>query len=165
MGNDLFDFVSPLALQHFAHLYSSAQELPHKPSFWTYLSDLTHLSTFLVDPPDVKSRHEELCLQHPLLSPLEAGDDEIWRRALPRLGIQISYGSREVLARQCHQLVHQWEHICGKDKVRSRQWPFCHAPAMVYLYLGRSERERRQGVKDIADFIFEASEGKFIRAR
>lgn len=155
--NSTFDFVSPLALQHFAHLYSQAQHCPRNPGVWAYFKYLATSEYSQEDSEEVILRHRDLCRKQPLLSPLELEDDDLWFRAMPRLGVQISYGTDEVLALQSRKLIEKWKRICGEDKVRTREWQFCHAPAMVYLYLGEDEGERRQGVQDLADFIGDVS--------
>lgn len=153
------DFVSPVALQHFAHLYSSAQPRPRSTSpllsLLSYPLDLLLGPTPAFDPAPVHTRHTFLCRFSPPLSPLDVPDPELWRRALENVqGVYISYGAGEVLAPQCTRLFRvMYEAKEGRTRVEMKEWGLCHAPEVVFCFLGRDEKERRAGVQSLAGFI------------
>lgn len=156
------DFVSPPALQHFAHLYSSAQSRARHSSLLDYLICLLPYLRGSpqreFDSEDVKALHRALCLKHPLLSPADISQSDWCARAIPD-HVYISYGAGEVLEQQCRELADRIGEIdggSGKKEVIGRVWPMVHAPPMVGCYIGRDAEERRRGVKDIAEFVFVA---------
>jgi hypothetical protein len=163
------DYIAPPALAHFAHLASGAQPLARSPGLWSYLStppllpypfsSATPPATF--DSPVVVERHRALCAASPLLSPGDITEPDAWARALTGVrSAYVAYGTGEVLAPQARALL---EHLRGvaaerdaqepKLRVVERAWPFVHAAPVVYAFLGRNERQRSQGVEDLARFV------------
>lgn len=173
------DFIDPVALSHFAHAYTSAQpsfvEIDTSRTFYSFLSrHIHHLFSpssprrnSYSTPAAVLQRHRDFCHKHPLASPLDFLDPDQtwWYRAIPRGGLLVAYGRREVLAEDCLRLINTFRtalasKFLAEDRVLGQHnvveevtWDFCHAPVVVHCFLGRDSDERAEGVRIMAEFI------------
>jgi hypothetical protein len=149
------DFVDPAALNHFARLGSGAQPRARTPS---PLLSLLCPPAGELDPSPVLARHSELCAADPFLCPGDASPAR-WAAALAGVrGVLVTYGTSETLAPQARDFVGMLRGIEARHKesgmvIEDAPLSSCHAPPVVWAFLGRDADERRRGVDALADFI------------
>jgi hypothetical protein len=111
-----------------------------------------------VDPLSAVREHTRRCADDPLLCPGDASAEQ-WARALAGVsGVLVTYGSSETLAPQAHAFVTtlreiQAKRAAGGMRIEDVPVACCHAPPVVWAFLGRDERERKKGVDVIARFV------------
>lgn len=97
------------------------------------------------------SRHS---VNDPLISPGNCTDTELWRRASPEKGYFVAYGKEEVFALE----IKKWIQLMKETDVRV-EWREekggIHAWPVAALFLSSTFEERKKGLKDIVEQIWE----------
>lgn len=88
----------------------------------------------------------------PLVSPGECQDLDRWKRASPTGGWFFLYGSEEVLAPECRDLVERLRKT-GPDVDVHEEQGSIHAWPVAALYLGETKEARLHGLRDIVKTI------------
>lgn len=128
---------------------------------WTTLVSPLHHNT-LSDYLDVQTLslygHQyagsKVSVDDPLASPGNCEDVELWRKATPRKGWYICYGSEEVFAAEIRRLADTLQKTVGAEKVRVHEdRGNIHAWPVAALYLGETREERLRGLEKLVDVI------------
>lgn len=90
--------------------------------------------------------------QDPLASPGECRDLSRWRKASPTDGWFFLYGSEEVLAPECRNLIQRLKKAEVEVDVHEEQG-FIHAWPVATLYLGETKEARLRGLRNIVNIM------------
>jgi len=97
----------------------------------------------------------------PIASPGQCRDSNRWKRASPSQGWCFVFGSEEVLAPECRDLIAMLRKIGIQVNVHEEQG-FIHAWPVATLYLGTTKEGRLHGLRDVVKCVKSrlASEGE-----